>query len=84
MTILVISSPLFCFRIGYSNLAMVGNGFVRICSDINVFVCGTLLVGKDVQPLQSVKPIRIAMSMVLNELWFGHIASVCGKDDFMV
>jgi hypothetical protein len=49
-----------------------------------VSVCGTLLVGKDVQPLQSVKPIRIAMSMVLDELWFGHIASVCGKDDFMV
>jgi hypothetical protein len=24
------------------------------------------------------------MSMVLDELWFGHIASVCGKDDFMV
>jgi hypothetical protein len=34
--------------------------------------------------LQSVKPIRIAMSMVLDELWFGHIASVCGKDDVMV
>jgi hypothetical protein len=26
---------------------------------------GTLLVGKDVQPLQSVKPIRIAVSTVL-------------------
>jgi hypothetical protein len=24
------------------------------------------------------------MSMVLDELWFGNIASVCGKDDFMV
>jgi hypothetical protein len=27
----------------------------------------TLLVGKDVQPLQSVKPIRIAVSTVLDE-----------------
>jgi hypothetical protein len=62
---------------------MVGNGFVRICSDIKVSICGTLLVGKDLQPLQSVKPIRIAMSMVLDELRFGHIARVCGKDDFM-
>jgi hypothetical protein len=24
------------------------------------------------------------MYMALDELWFGHIASVCGKDDFMV
>jgi hypothetical protein len=63
---------------------MVGNSFVRICSGTKVFVCSILLVGKDVQPLQSVKPFRIAMSMVLDELWFGHIASVCGKDDFMV
>jgi hypothetical protein len=44
-----------------------------------VYVCGTLLMGKDVQPLQSVKLIRIAMSMVLVELWFGHIASVYGR-----
>jgi hypothetical protein len=80
----VIFSPLVCFCVGYSNLAMVGNGFVRICSGTKVSVCGTLLVGKDVQPLQSVKPIRIAMSMLLDELWFGHIASVCWKDGFMV
>jgi hypothetical protein len=80
----VIFNPLVCFRVGYSNLVMVGNGFVSICSGTKVFVCGTLLVGKDVQPPQSVKPIRIAMSMVFDELWFGHIASVCGKDDFMV
>jgi hypothetical protein len=80
----VIFSPLVCFRVGYSNLAMVGNGFVRICGGTKVSVCGTLLVGKDVQPLQSVKCIRIAMSMVLDKLWFGHIASVCGKDEFMV
>jgi hypothetical protein len=63
---------------------MVGNGFVRICSGTKVSIFGTLLMGKDVQPLQSVKPIRIAMSMVLDELWFGNIDSVCGKDDFMV
>jgi hypothetical protein len=80
----VIFRPLFCFCVGYSNLAMVGNRFVRICSGTKVSVCGTLLVEKDVQPLQSAKPIRIAMSMVLDELWFGNIASVCGKDDFMV
>jgi hypothetical protein len=80
----VIFCPLVCFRVGDSNLAMVGNGFVRIYNDTKVSICGILLVGKDVQPLQSVKPIRIAKSMVLDELWFGHIASVCGKDDFMV
>jgi hypothetical protein len=65
----VIFSPLVCFGVGYSNLAMEGNGFVRICSGTKVFVCGTLLVGKDVQPLQSVKPFRIATSMVLDELY---------------
>jgi hypothetical protein len=32
----------------------------------------TLLVGKDVQPLQSVKPIRIAVFMVLDESRRGH------------
>jgi hypothetical protein len=37
---------------------------------------GTLLVGKDVQPLQSVKPIRIVMSTVLDESWCGHKTSV--------
>jgi hypothetical protein len=38
---------------------------------------GTLLVGKDVQPLQSVKPIRIAVSTVLDESRCGH-KKVCG------
>jgi hypothetical protein len=33
---------------------------------------GTLLVGKVVQPLQSVKPIRIAVSTVLDESRCGH------------
>jgi hypothetical protein len=42
----------------------------------------TLLVGKDVQPLQSVKPIRIAMSTVLDELWCGHKTSVWVWDVF--
>jgi hypothetical protein len=32
---------------------------------------GTLLVGKVVQPLQSVKPIRIAVSTVLDETQCG-------------
>jgi hypothetical protein len=59
----VIFSPLVCFRVGYSNLAIVANDFVRICSSTKLFVCGTLLVGKDVQPLQSVKPIE-------DHVWF--------------
>jgi hypothetical protein len=33
---------------------------------------GTLLVGKDVQPLQSVKPIRIVVFTVLDESRCGH------------
>jgi hypothetical protein len=37
---------------------------------------GTLLVGKDVQPLHSVKPIRIAVSTVLGESRCGHKTSV--------
>jgi hypothetical protein len=37
---------------------------------------GTLLVGKDVQPLQSIKPIRMAVSTVLEESWCGHKTSV--------
>jgi hypothetical protein len=37
---------------------------------------GTLLVGKAVQPLQSVKPIRIAVSTVLDESRCGHKTSV--------
>jgi hypothetical protein len=53
----VIFIPLVCFRVGYSNLAMVGNGFVRICKGTKVSICGILLVGKDVQHLHSVKPI---------------------------
>jgi hypothetical protein len=36
---------------------------------------GTLLVGKDVQPLQSVKPIRIVVSTVLDESRCGHKTS---------
>jgi hypothetical protein len=43
---------------------------------------GTLLVGKDVQPLQSVKPIRIAMSTVLDESRCGHKTSVWVWDGF--
>jgi hypothetical protein len=42
----------------------------------------TLLVGKDVQPLQSVKPIRIAVSTVLDETRCGHKTSVRVWDDF--
>jgi hypothetical protein len=44
---------------------------------------GTLLVGKDVQPLQSEKPTRIAVSTVLDELWCGHKTSVWVWDIFM-
>jgi hypothetical protein len=40
-------------------------------------------VGKDVQPLQSVKPIRIAVSTVLDESQCGHKASVLVWDVFM-
>jgi hypothetical protein len=43
---------------------------------------GTLIVGKAVQSLQSVKPIRIVVSMVLDESRCGHKASVW--DVFMV
>jgi hypothetical protein len=39
-------------------------------------------VGKDVQPLQSVKPIRIAMSTVLDESRCGHKTSVWVWDGF--
>jgi hypothetical protein len=52
--------------------ATVGNGFDRIRTGTEVSCGGTLLVGKDVQPLQSVKPIRIAVSTVLDESWCGH------------
>jgi hypothetical protein len=37
-SILITLNPLVCFCIGYSNLGMVGNGFVRICTDTKVFV----------------------------------------------
>jgi hypothetical protein len=52
-------------------MALIGSAPALRCS------CGgTLLVGKDVQPLQSVKPIRIAVSTVLDESWSGHKTSV--------
>jgi hypothetical protein len=41
-------------------------------------------VGKDVQPLQSVKPIRIIVSTVLDESWCGHKTSVWVWDVSMV
>jgi hypothetical protein len=48
-------------------MALIGSALALRCS------CGgTLLVGKVVQPLQSVKPIRIAVSTVLDESWCGH------------
>jgi hypothetical protein len=52
-------------------MALIGSAPTLRCS------CGgTLLVGKDVQPLQSVKPIRIAVSTVLDESRCGHKTSV--------
>jgi hypothetical protein len=45
---------------------------------------GTLLVGKDVQPLQSVKPIPIVVSTVLDQSRCGHKTSVWVWDVFMV
>jgi hypothetical protein len=48
-------------------MALIGSAPALRCS------CGgTLLVGKVVQPLQSVKPIRIAVSMILDESRCGH------------
>jgi hypothetical protein len=48
-------------------MALIGSAPTLRCS------CGgTLFVGKDVQPLQSVKPIRIAVSTVLYESRCGH------------
>jgi hypothetical protein len=44
---------------------------------------GTLLVGKDVQPLQSVKPLRIAVSTVLDKSQCGHKTSAWDWDVFM-
>jgi hypothetical protein len=52
-------------------MALIGSAPALRC------LCGgTLLVGKDVQPLQSVKPIRIAISMVLDESRCGQKTSV--------
>jgi hypothetical protein len=52
-------------------MALIGSAPALRCS-----CAGTLLVGKVVQPLQSVKPIRTAVSMVLDESWCGHKTSV--------
>jgi hypothetical protein len=59
-------------------MALIGSTPTLRCS------CGgTLLVGKDVQPLQSVKHIRIAVSMVLDESRYGHKTSIWVWDVFM-
>jgi hypothetical protein len=60
----------------------VGNGFDRIRTGTKVFVWRYPTVGKDVQPLQIVKPIRIAVSMVLDESRCDHKSSVWVWDDF--
>jgi hypothetical protein len=60
-------------------MAFLGSALALRCS------CGgTLLVRKDVQPLQSVKPIRIAISTVLDESRSGHKTSVWVWGVFMV
>jgi hypothetical protein len=60
-------------------MALIGSTPALRCS------CGgTLLVGKDVQPLQSAKPIPIVVSMVLDESWCGHETRVWVWDVFMV
>jgi hypothetical protein len=59
-------------------MALIGSAPALRC------LCGsTLLVGKDVQPLQSVKPIRIVVSTVLDESRCGHKTSVWVWDVFM-
>jgi hypothetical protein len=59
-------------------MALIGSAPTLRCS------CGgTLLVVKDVQPLQSIKPIRIAVSTVLDESRCGHKTSVWVWDVFM-
>jgi hypothetical protein len=59
-------------------MALIGSAPALRCS------CGgTLLVDKDVQPLQSVKPIRIAVSIELDESRCGHKTSVWVWDVFM-
>jgi hypothetical protein len=61
----------------------VGNGFDRIrASTIRRSCVDTLLVAKDVQPLQSVKPICIVVSTVLDESRCGHKTSVWVWDNF--
>jgi hypothetical protein len=58
-------------------MALIGSAPAQRCS------CGgTLLVGKVVQPLQSVKPIRITVSTVLDESRCGHKTSVWVWDVF--
>jgi hypothetical protein len=58
-------------------MALIGSASALRCS------CGgTLLVDKDVQPLQSVKPIRIVVSTVLDESRCGHKSSVWVWDGF--
>jgi hypothetical protein len=59
-------------------MAVIGSAPAPRCS------CGgTVLVGKEVQHLQSVKTIRIVVSTVLDESWCGHKTSVCVWDVFM-
>jgi hypothetical protein len=60
-------------------MSLIGSAPALRCS------CGgTLLVGKDVQPIHSVKPIRIAVSTVLDESRCGHKTSAWDCDVFMV
>jgi hypothetical protein len=58
-------------------MALIGSVPALRCSS-----GGTLLVGKDVQLLQSVKPIRIVVSTVLDESRCGHKTSVWVGDGF--
>jgi hypothetical protein len=58
-------------------MSLIGSALALRCSG-----GGTLLVGKDVQPLQSVKPIRIVVSTVLDESRCGHKTSVWVGDGF--
>jgi hypothetical protein len=52
-------------------MALIGSAPALRCS------CGgTLLVDKDVQRLQSIKPIRIVVSTILEESRCGHKTSV--------
>jgi hypothetical protein len=58
-------------------MALIGSAPTLRCSGD-----GTLLVGKDVQPLQSVKPIRITVSTVLDKSRCGHKTSAWVGDGF--